>query len=34
MIRRLKHPALRLMLDGLATVGLFLAMVGVLALWT
>ena len=31
MIRTLKTPAI---LDGLATLGLFLLMVGVLALWT
>ncbi len=33
MLQRLRNPALRLMIDGLASVGIFLLMVGALALW-
>lgn len=34
MIRRLNSPAARLILEGLASVGAFLLMVGALALWS
>lgn len=34
MIERLKDPGLRGLIDGVATVGLFLLMVGVLAIWS
>ncbi len=34
MLQQLRTPAFRMMIDGIATVGVFLLMVGALALWS